>query len=83
MMSVKVLGTGCPNCQNLEKTVRKAVSVLGVDATVEKVTDIKDIVKYAVLSTPGLVIDGKVVCAGRVPSEAEVCAWLASAASGV
>ena len=82
MMSVKVLGTGCPNCQNLEKTVRKAVSVLGVDATVEKVTDIKDIVKYAVLSTPGLVIDGKVVCAGRVPSEAEVSAWLADAASG-
>jgi len=81
MMSVKVLGTGCPNCQNLEKTVRKAVSVLGVDATVEKVTDIKDIVKYGVLSTPGLVIDGKVVASGRIPLAPEIVTMIMTAAA--
>jgi len=80
MLTIKVLGPGCANCRNVEKVARKAVSSLGVEAGIEKVTNITDITKYAILATPGLVINEKVVCAGRVPNEAEVRAWLASAA---
>jgi|WetSurMetagenome_2_1015567.scaffolds.fasta_scaffold338335_2 small redox-active disulfide protein 2 len=81
MMKIKILGPGCPNCRNLEKIASKAVSALGVEATVEKVTDFREIAKYAILATPGLVIDEKVVCAGRVPGEAEVATWVANAAT--
>ena len=79
MMKIKVLGPGCPNCRNLEKIASKTVSALGVEATVEKVTDFREIAKYAILATPGLVIDEKVVCAGRVPGEDEVAAWVTNA----
>jgi len=79
MLTIKVLGPGCPNCHNVERVARKAVSSMGLDASIEKVTDFRDMMKYAILATPGLVINEKVVCAGRVPSEAEVSAWLANA----
>ncbi len=66
-MNIKVLGTGCPNCKRLEKNVYEALDELKVKADVEKVTEVKDIMSYGVMSTPALVIDGKVVFSGQVP----------------
>lgn len=79
MLSVKVLGSGCANCKKLEKSARGAIARLGLDAQVEKVTDIGDIMSYNVLSTPGLVINEKLVSSGRLPSEAEITTWLTDA----
>jgi small redox-active disulfide protein 2 len=71
-MVVKVLGTGCASCKNLEKLTQQAISELGINALVEKVEDIQKIVAYRVLRTPALVIDEKVVLYGRVPSVKEL-----------
>lgn len=76
-MIIKVLGSGCANCVNLEKATRQAVADLGIDATIEKVTDYQDILAYGVMSTPGLVVDERVVLSGRVPSVAQVRELLA------
>lgn len=70
-MEIKILGTGCPKCKVLEKTTRDAVAELGIDADISKVEDIVKIMTYGILHTPGLVINGKVVMSGRVPSLAE------------
>jgi small redox-active disulfide protein 2 len=78
-MDIKILGTGCPNCQRLEKTAREVMEELGVAGTISKVTNMADILGYDILATPGLVIDGKVVSAGRVPSKAEVTSLIATA----
>ena len=67
-MIIKVLGPGCTNCKNLERVTRQAIAELGLDATVEKVTDYPTIVGYGVMSTPALVVDEKVLLSGRVPS---------------
>ncbi|MEZ5117379.1 MAG: thioredoxin family protein [Candidatus Nanopelagicales bacterium] len=77
-MIIKVLGPGCANCQNLEKATRQAVDELGLDATIEKVTDYADIAAYGVMSTPGLVVDDEVVLTGRVPTAAQVRDLLAA-----
>lgn len=66
-MEIKVLGTGCARCKSLEKVTRKAVEELNLDATVEKVEDIQKIMEYAVMRTPALVINEKVVMSGQVP----------------
>jgi small redox-active disulfide protein 2 len=79
MLSVKVLGPGCANCQKVEEIARKVVAMLSIDATVAKVTDRAAWQKYGLLATPGLVINEKLVCAGRIPSEAEVTTWITSA----
>ncbi len=71
-MIIKVLGPGCANCVNLERVTREAVAELGIDATVEKVTDFAAIVGYGVMRTPGLVVDENVVLSGRVPTARQV-----------
>jgi len=79
MLTIKILGSGCANCKRLEQIASKVVSDLAVEAEVIKVTDYNDIMSYNILSTPGLVIDEKVVSSGRVPSPAEVTTWIANA----
>jgi small redox-active disulfide protein 2 len=80
MLTIKVLGPGCDNCKKVEAAARAAVSNLGVEADFVKITDWDEIKKYPILSTPGLVVNEKLVCGGRIPSEAEVVTWLAEAA---
>ena len=79
MLSIKVLGSGCANCHKVEALAQQAVAQLGLDAKVELVTDMKEIMRYGVMGTPGIVIDEKVVCAGRIPTSAEVTTWLTNA----
>lgn len=71
-MNIKILGTGCDKCNHLEAATRTAVSELGLDVDIEKVTDPGEIVSWGVMSTPALVIDDQVVLAGKVPSAADV-----------
>ncbi len=71
-MNIKVLGTGCSNCNTLVKLVKTTVEEMGVDATVEKVEDIQKIMGYGIMRTPGLVINEKVVISGRIPSAKEL-----------
>jgi len=71
-MEIKVLGTGCPKCKALEKATKDAIAKTGVNATITKVEDIVEIMKFNIMTTPALVIDGKVVMKGRVPSVDEI-----------
>jgi small redox-active disulfide protein 2 len=71
-MDIKVLGTGCPKCKSLEKATREAVAEAGISASVTKVEDIVEIMNFGVMTTPALVVDGKVVMKGKVPSVAEI-----------
>ena len=77
MLTIKILGTGCPNCKKLEKLTREAVIFMNIEADVVKVTDHKDIMKYEILTTPGLVINEKVVSSGRVPAASEISTLIA------
>ena len=71
-MHIKILGTGCAKCHQLEKTTREAVAELGIDADIEEIKDMKKMLEYPILMTPGLVINEKVVSSGKVLTKAEV-----------
>ncbi len=71
-MEIKILGTGCPKCKTLEKLTREVVEQNGIDATVTKVEDIYQIMKYGVMTTPALVVNEKVEIKGRIPSAEEI-----------
>jgi small redox-active disulfide protein 2 len=79
MLTIKVLGPGCPNCKKLEAVAKQAVDMTGVQAQIVKVIDYAEIMEYDILSTPGLVVNEKVVSSGRIPSSAEISTWLADA----
>jgi small redox-active disulfide protein 2 len=75
-MDIKVLGPGCPKCQQTEKIVKEAVAESGVSASVEKVTDTLKIADYGVFGTPSVVVDGEVKSVGKIPTKEEVKKWL-------
>lgn len=80
-MDIKILGTGCAKCSQLEKTTKEVVRELGVEASVEEVKDMKKILEYKVLMTPGLVVNGEVVSSGHVLSKTEVTKLITNALS--
>lgn len=75
-MEIKVLGPGCPKCREAEKLVRAVAAELGADVTVVKVEDFQEIARMGVFSTPAVAVDGEVKCVGKVPSKAEIAAWI-------
>lgn len=76
MKDIKVLGTGCSNCRNTIKLIEEVAAEKGVAITLSKVEDLPEIMKYGVMSTPGVVVDGKVVHAGGVPDRVRIAGWL-------
>jgi small redox-active disulfide protein 2 len=80
-MEIKVLGTGCPKCKKLYEEAQKAITQAGLEASLSKVEKIDEIMKYAVMMTPALVVAGEVKCAGRIPKVSEIVTWLMNAAS--
>ena len=79
MLSIKVLGSGCANCEKLAAVAKSAVTNIGIEAEITKVTDSDAIRSYNVLATPGLVINERLVSAGRIPEESEVLTWVVDA----
>ena len=78
-MRIKILGIGCAKCHQLEQTARQVIKELAVDATIEEVKDMKKIMEYPILTTPGLVINEELVCSGRIPSKSEVTQFVINA----
>jgi len=79
MLTIKVLGSGCANCKRLEQIARKVVEDMSLQAEIVKVTDYNDIMAYNVMSTPGLVINEKLVSTGRIPTPAEITTFVTNA----
>lgn len=75
-MKIIILGPGCPRCHEVEKRTLNALTELGLAADVTKISDIKKIMEYDIIGTPGLVIDGKVKCSGRIPRLEEIKTWI-------
>jgi small redox-active disulfide protein 2 len=76
-MEIKILGPGCPKCQQTEKVVKEALAEAGVSADIEKVTDAMKIAGYGVFGTPAVVVDGDVKSVGKIPTKEDVKAWIA------
>jgi small redox-active disulfide protein 2 len=79
MLTIKILGPGCANCQRLAELAARAATNMGVQAELVKVLEYKEIMKYPLLSTPGLVVNEKLVLSGRIPDESEIMTWIADA----
>ncbi len=79
MISVKILGTGCKKCLTLEQKVKDVVALNNIDASVEKVTDLSEIMNYGIMMTPGLVVNEKVVSSGTIPNDKQILNWLKGA----
>ncbi len=75
-MDIKILGPGCPKCNQTEKIVKEAVAESGIEANVEKVTDLMKIASYGVLGTPAVVVDGEVKSVGKIPKKEDIQSWL-------
>ena len=75
-MEIKVLGPGCAKCTKTEKLVQEAIKETGVEATIEKVTDMMQIASYGVFGTPSVIVDGEVKCTGKVPKKKDIISWL-------
>ncbi len=75
-MEIKVLGPGCMKCGKTEEIVKEALAESGVDATIDKVTDILKIADYGVMGTPAVIVDGEVKCVGKIPSKEDVKKWI-------
>ena len=80
-MKIKILGPGCARCDQLEKITKEVVKELGIDVDLEHVKDVKKIMEYPILHTPGLVLNEELVCSGRVPTKAEVTSYITTALS--
>ena len=81
-MDIKVLGPGCPRCGQTEKNVREAVAESGVDATIDKVSNVMEIARYGVFGTPAVVVDGEVKSVGKIPTKEEIKEWIAKDGDG-
>jgi small redox-active disulfide protein 2 len=77
-MEIKVLGPGCARCETTEKNVREAVAEAGIDARVNKITDVMEIAKHGVFGTPAVIVDGEVKSVGKIPDKEEVKSWLSA-----
>jgi small redox-active disulfide protein 2 len=75
-MEIRILGPGCPRCHEVEKRTINVLAELNLGADVQKISDIKKIMEYGIIGTPGLVINGKVKCSGRIPSHEEIKRWI-------
>lgn len=75
-MDIKILGVGCPRCKNLEKQVIDVLAKNEISVNVEKITDVKEMMKYGILSTPGLVVNEKLKCNGITPKDEQILAWI-------
>jgi small redox-active disulfide protein 2 len=76
MINIKILGIGCPKCRKLEEKVKEVVSANNITAEVEKVTDVKDVMKYNIMMTPGLVINEKLKSSGNIPKDEQILNWI-------
>ena len=78
-MKIKILGMGCATCREVEQTTRQVVHELAIDATIEEVKDMKKIMEYPILTTPGLVVNDELACSGRIPTKSEVTRFIINA----